>query len=137
MLRGTLPVALGAILSAACEGAPAMADRVAADVPLEVAVREDAMPDAMTDAGPDAMPDAGPDATCDLDAGSAEGGTTTGFLRFANLTRGGGTLRFTARNLPMFREAFIEAVVPEGAASAQVPTLAVAYEIREIGRAHV
>jgi hypothetical protein len=129
---------LGALALLGCDATPTPTDRPATDGPVDLAPREDAPADAVVDATADAVVEATADAvvdapadgSCILDAGSPDGGVATGFLRFANLTRGAGTLRFTARNLPMFREAFIEAVVPEGAASAQVPTLAVAYEIR-------
>jgi hypothetical protein len=119
---------LGALAGSACsERAPPSPDRPVADTPAaDLATASDGdvpSPDAAVDTSPDAPP-------CELDVPTIDGGGPTGYLRFANLARGTGTLRFTARNLPMFREAFIEAVVPEGAASIQIPTLAVAYEIR-------
>jgi len=124
------PCALITLLGCSTTPASPTPDRAAPDVaPPDVAAPDVAAPDVAPDAAVDAdaaAPDALP---CDLDVPAVDG-ATTGYLRFANLTRGAGTLRFTARNLPMFREAFIEAIVPEGTASAQVPTAAVAYEIR-------
>jgi hypothetical protein len=138
-MRAPAAVLLAAIASAACtESASPAPDRPATDAPSpDGAVTEAGSDVAAETFGAADVPAEPVDATapCDLDVPTLDGATATGHLRFANLARGAGTLRFTARNLPMFREAFIEAVVPEGSASIQIPTLAVAYEVRVTGAA--
>lgn len=68
---------------------------------------------------------------CTLDVAPPDtaGGLTTGYIRFVNFARGAGTLRFVARNLPMFANAYVEAVVPEGGSTEHIRTLPVAYEV--------
>jgi len=53
-----------------------------------------------------------------------------GFLRFVNLARGVGTVRFMVRTLPLYRRGYLEAVVPEGASSGYLETLGVSYQVR-------
>ena len=133
-MRAPAAVLLTAIAAAACtESASPTPDRPTTDAPSPDGAVTEAGSDVAAETSVAADVPAEPvDATapCDLDVPALDGSTATGHLRFANLARGAGTLRFTARNLPMFREAFIEAVVPEGSASIQIPTLAVAYEVR-------
>jgi hypothetical protein len=53
-----------------------------------------------------------------------------GFLRLANFARGVGTVRFMVRTLPLYRRAYVEAVVPEGETSGYIETLGVSYQVR-------
>jgi hypothetical protein len=82
---------------------------------MDVKTSEDVM-----DEGPCILEVSAPDA----------GGRSTGYIRFVNAVRGAGTLRFRARNLPMFARAYVEAVVPEGTSTEHILTLPVAYEVR-------
>ncbi len=92
----------------------------------------DALPDASADALPDALPDASTDAlpSCDLglDAPLARA-TDRGFLRFVNLARGVGAVRFLARNQPLYVRAHAEAVVPEGASSPHLAAVPISYTV--------
>lgn len=53
-----------------------------------------------------------------------------GFLRFVNLARGVGTVRFMVRTLPLYRRGYLEAAVPEGQSSGYLETLGVSYQVR-------
>jgi hypothetical protein len=55
-----------------------------------------------------------------------------GFLRLINLARGVGSVRFVVRAQPMYRPAYLEAVVPEGTSTGHVEMLAVNYAIRVV-----
>ena len=118
------------------------------DTPADT--RTDAPADAPDASAPDAS---APDVPADVDATVADAsddsfdvntpctrdvnapdtsGPMYGYIRFANLSRGTGTLRFIATSLPMFAPARVEAVVPEGTATAHIQTLPVAYEVRVV-----
>jgi len=125
-MRWSSIFAASSLLLAACDDAPSpapdvAAPDVAADLPDDLAA--DAAPDATAD-------DASADAPCVLDLGAPDtSGARYGFIRFAHMGRGMGPVRFVARSLPMFAPAYVEAVVPEGAATLQIQTLPVGYEI--------
>jgi hypothetical protein len=55
-----------------------------------------------------------------------------GFLRLINLARGVGSVRFLVRSQPMYRPAYLEAVVPEGTSTGHVEMLAVNYAVRVV-----
>jgi hypothetical protein len=143
-------------LAAGCAERPAPPpDRLVADVAAEapppalddVAIAGDAAAvdgaDALVDAALDApleaeTMDAGIDVprpiACGLDASRpAMRAPYNGFLRFVNLARGVGTVRFMVRTLPLYRRAYLEAVVPEGASSGYLETLGVSYQVRVAG----
>lgn len=113
-------------LLAACDDAPAPAPP---DVATDVAA--DAPDDLASDASADAEDaSVAVDAPCMLDLGAPDtSGARYGFIRFAHMGRAMGPVRFVARSLPMFAPAYVEAVVPEGAATLQIQTLPVGYEI--------
>jgi hypothetical protein len=67
---------------------------------------------------------------CRRDVSAIEaGGARHGFIRFANVARAVGTVRFVARSLPGFVRCRVEAVVREGESSEQIRTLPVAFEV--------
>lgn len=87
------------------------------------------------DAGADVGFDWGPDLPrpihCGLDVVRPPmRASYNGFLRFVNLARGVGTVRFMVRTLPLYRRAYLEAVVPEGQSSGYLETLGVSYQVR-------
>ncbi len=70
------------------------------------------------------------DASCGLDGGSSlPAGSASGFVRFLNLARGIGAVRFIARNQPLYRDSLAVAVVPEGASSGHIEMLAISYSV--------
>ncbi len=124
-----LPLALG------CEGTTTQTpDGRAPDAVVDVASER---PDDVADAARDARDDLAdatdaPDAMtpCTLDIPPPDtAGPTYGYIRFANLARGVGTMRFVADSLPGFSPAHVEAVVPEGTSTEHIRTLPVAYEV--------
>jgi hypothetical protein len=153
--RRSVSALLGWALAAGCAERPSPPpDRLAVDVaeeaprPLDdVALAGDAAvmeaPDALVDATLDAPLDAeGMDAgidvprpiACGLDASRpAMRAPYNGFLRFVNLARGVGTVRFMVRTLPLYRRGYLEAVVAEGASSGYLETLGVSYQVRVAG----
>jgi hypothetical protein len=133
-------LALPVLASLGCERTAAQAPDAptavdaAADQPAEAEAPDAEAPDAEApDAAVDDADASDAQVPCALDVAPPDAsGTLYGYLRFANLVRGAGTLRFIARSLPMFSPAYVEAVVPEGQASEQIRTLPVAYEVRVV-----
>jgi len=120
------------------------------DLASEAPVTSDAPGlDASPDASPDVSLDALMDASLDADAGFDAApdvprpilcgldvvrppmrASYNGFLRFVNLARGVGTVRFMVRTLPLYRRGYAEAVVPEGETSGYLEALGVSYQVR-------
>lgn len=112
------------------------------DIPTaEVASDTPAAPEASMDAGMDVnVPDTGApmDAADGGDAGgrdASDGAVSdiemplnlNGYIRFLNLSRGMGTVRFIARSAPGYVPSYIEATVLEGTSSGYIETLPVSY----------
>lgn len=63
------------------------------------------------------------------DGGDGSTASLAGYLRFLNLSRGTGTVRFVAANQPGFTASTITAIVAEGGSSGYIQTSPVAYDV--------
>lgn len=108
------------------------------DIPVaEVMTDTPVAPETGMDAGMEAsVPDTGaPMDAVDASAPDVSDGATSdmeplnlnGYIRFLNLSRGVGTVRFIARSAPGYVPSYIEATVLEGTSSGYIQTLPVSY----------